>query len=217
MALAFSISSSLRPAPATLKANPCFRLDWPVRYPCGSGSDSSGPGATDRSGRYRNNFCRAARKNLFAWSRSTVSNQSTSLADCKTNNTNTKHQQTTTKQANSEMGIPGLLPLLSPITRPISLDRYRGLSAAVDAMTFLHRGIYAADIRDLRTLAHAQHGERYEREVMRRQGEDSGGGGRYQQQRGGEENGAAAGGAAAAVDAAEEGATAAGGGPSSRG
>ena len=86
------------------------------------------------------------------------------------------------------MGIPGLLPLLAPIARPVSLDRYRGLAAAVDAMAWLHRGIYAGDVR---TLAHAQHAAWYHEEVVAARGRGDGGGGnenggndgRYQRRR----------------------------------
>jgi len=44
------------------------------------------------------------------------------------------------------MGINGLLPLLQSITRTSSLERYRGLNAAVDAMCWLHKGVHAADV-----------------------------------------------------------------------
>ena len=54
------------------------------------------------------------------------------------------------------MGIKNLLPALSSITRPIASvpSRYSGLSAAVDAAAWLHRGIYAIRTLDeLRALA----------------------------------------------------------------
>ena len=47
------------------------------------------------------------------------------------------------------MGIKGLLPCLRSITRPSSLEKYRGLTVAVDAMSWLHKGIYASDVRSL--------------------------------------------------------------------
>ena len=51
------------------------------------------------------------------------------------------------------MGVKGLLPCLQSITRTVPLERYRGLTAAVDAMSWLHKGIFACDVK---TLAHSQ-------------------------------------------------------------
>lgn len=42
------------------------------------------------------------------------------------------------------MGISGLLPLLRSITRRIHLDQFAGQSVAVDAYSWLHRGVYGA-------------------------------------------------------------------------
>ena len=47
------------------------------------------------------------------------------------------------------MGVKGLLPCLRDITRPVSLEKYRGLTAAVDAMSWLHKGIFTCDVRAL--------------------------------------------------------------------
>lgn len=51
------------------------------------------------------------------------------------------------------MGVNGLLPCLKSITRSVPLERYRGLTAAVDAMSWLHKGVFACDVK---TLAHCQ-------------------------------------------------------------
>jgi len=47
------------------------------------------------------------------------------------------------------MGVNGLLPSLKSITHPAPLDRYRGLTVAVDAMSWLHKGLFACDVRAL--------------------------------------------------------------------
>lgn len=47
------------------------------------------------------------------------------------------------------MGVKGLLPALRTITKPIKLERYRGLTAAIDAMSWLHKGIFADDVRSI--------------------------------------------------------------------
>mmetsp|Transcript_49616 Transcript_49616/g.49992 ORF Transcript_49616/g.49992 Transcript_49616/m.49992 type:complete len:80 (-) Transcript_49616:359-598(-) len=47
------------------------------------------------------------------------------------------------------MGVKCLLPCLRSITRPTQLEQYRGLSAAVDAMSWLHKGIFATDVKTL--------------------------------------------------------------------
>jgi len=47
------------------------------------------------------------------------------------------------------MGVKGLLPCLQPITRSVSLERYRGLTVAVDAMSWLHKGVFACDVKAL--------------------------------------------------------------------
>ena len=57
---------------------------------------------------------------------------------------------------NSTMGVKGLLPCLQPITRSVSLEQYRGLTVAVDAMSWLHKGVYACDVR---ALAKSQRGD----------------------------------------------------------
>ena len=54
------------------------------------------------------------------------------------------------------MGVKGLLPCLESITRSVSLERYRGLTVAVDAMSWLHKGVFACDVR---ALAKSQRGE----------------------------------------------------------
>ncbi|KAL7466777.1 hypothetical protein ACHAXS_007063 [Conticribra weissflogii] len=51
------------------------------------------------------------------------------------------------------MGVKGLLPCLQSITRAVPLERYRGLAAAVDAMSWLHKGIFACNVK---TLAKSQ-------------------------------------------------------------
>jgi exonuclease-1 len=53
------------------------------------------------------------------------------------------------------MGIKGLLPCLQSITRSVSLERYRGLTVAVDAMSWLHKGVFACDVK---ALAKSQRG-----------------------------------------------------------
>ncbi|KAL3795487.1 hypothetical protein ACHAW5_002454 [Stephanodiscus triporus] len=53
------------------------------------------------------------------------------------------------------MGVKGLLTCLQSITRSVSLERYRGLTAAVDAMSWLHKGVFACDVR---VLARSQRG-----------------------------------------------------------
>lgn len=47
------------------------------------------------------------------------------------------------------MGVKGILPCLESITRNISLEKYRGLTAAVDAMCWLHKGVFTGDVRAL--------------------------------------------------------------------
>ncbi|KAK1740119.1 exonuclease 1 [Skeletonema marinoi] len=47
------------------------------------------------------------------------------------------------------MGVKGLLPCLQSITRLVSLERYRGLTVAVDAMSWLHKGVFACDVKAL--------------------------------------------------------------------
>ena len=47
------------------------------------------------------------------------------------------------------MGVKGLLPCLQSITRSVSLERYRGLAVAVDAMSWLHKGVFACDVKAL--------------------------------------------------------------------
>ena len=47
------------------------------------------------------------------------------------------------------MGVKGLLPCLQSITRTVSLDRYRGLTVAVDAMSWLHKGVFCCDVKAL--------------------------------------------------------------------
>ena len=44
------------------------------------------------------------------------------------------------------MGVKGLLPTLQSITRNISLEKYRGLTVAVDAMCWLHKGVFSVDV-----------------------------------------------------------------------
>jgi exonuclease-1 len=47
------------------------------------------------------------------------------------------------------MGIPGLLPLLKPITRDKHIKEYSGMRAAVDGLCWLHRAINSADESDM--------------------------------------------------------------------
>ncbi|EED86926.1 exonuclease 1, partial [Thalassiosira pseudonana CCMP1335] len=47
------------------------------------------------------------------------------------------------------MGVKGLLPCLQSITRSVSLENYRGLTVAVDAMSWLHKGVFACDVKAL--------------------------------------------------------------------
>jgi exonuclease-1 len=56
---------------------------------------------------------------------------------------------------NPTMGVKGLLPCLQSITRSVSLERYRGLTVAVDAMSWLHKGVFACDVK---ALAKSQRG-----------------------------------------------------------
>ena len=44
------------------------------------------------------------------------------------------------------MGIKGLLPCLQSITRHVNLEKYRGLTVAVDAMCWLHKGIFTGNV-----------------------------------------------------------------------
>ena len=53
------------------------------------------------------------------------------------------------------MGVKGLLPTLQSITKSVSLERYRGLTVAVDAMSWLHKGVFACDVK---ALAKSQRG-----------------------------------------------------------
>lgn len=62
------------------------------------------------------------------------------------------------------MGVKGLLTCLSSITRTVPLEKYRGLTVAVDACSWLHKGIFACNVKD---LARCQRGV----------GTDGGGGG----------------------------------------
>jgi exonuclease-1 len=47
------------------------------------------------------------------------------------------------------MGVTGLLPCLQSITKHVSLEKYRGLTAAVDAMCWLHKGVFTGDVSAL--------------------------------------------------------------------
>lgn len=49
----------------------------------------------------------------------------------------------------NNMGVKGLLPCLQSITRQVSLEKYRGLSVAVDAMCWLHKGIFTGNVAAL--------------------------------------------------------------------
>jgi exonuclease-1 len=40
------------------------------------------------------------------------------------------------------MGIQGLLPVLRSITETVDVSRYAGLTVGVDALCWLHRGVY---------------------------------------------------------------------------
>ncbi len=41
------------------------------------------------------------------------------------------------------MGIPGLLQLLAPVMPPVHVSAFAGKRAAVDAYSWLHKGVYA--------------------------------------------------------------------------
>ena len=60
------------------------------------------------------------------------------------------------------MGVKGLLPCLQPITRSVSLEQYRGLTVAVDAMSWLHKGVFACDVR---ALAKSQRGDQSDKSI----------------------------------------------------
>jgi exonuclease-1 len=47
------------------------------------------------------------------------------------------------------MGVTGLLPCLQSITKHVSLEKYRGLTAAIDAMCWLHKGVFTGDVNAL--------------------------------------------------------------------
>lgn len=47
------------------------------------------------------------------------------------------------------MGISGLLPLLRSITRRVHLSQFAGQTVAVDAYSWLHKGIYGSCAVDL--------------------------------------------------------------------
>ena len=47
------------------------------------------------------------------------------------------------------MGVQGLLPTLQSITKTVSLERYRGLTVAIDAMSWLHKGVFSCDVKAL--------------------------------------------------------------------
>eukprot|EP00804_Cyclotella_cryptica_P030206 CCRYP_017961-RA/>CCRYP_017961-RA protein AED:0.19 eAED:0.19 QI:0/-1/0/1/-1/1/1/0/839 len=47
------------------------------------------------------------------------------------------------------MGVNGLLPCLQSITRTVPLEHYRGLTVAIDAMSWLHKGLFACDVKAL--------------------------------------------------------------------
>lgn len=47
------------------------------------------------------------------------------------------------------MGVKGLLPALQSITKQVLLEKYKGLTAAVDAMCWLHKGIFTGDVASL--------------------------------------------------------------------
>ncbi|KAL9185740.1 hypothetical protein ACHAXT_003517 [Thalassiosira profunda] len=49
------------------------------------------------------------------------------------------------------MGVKNLLPTLQSITRSVGLEKYRGLTAAVDAMSWLHKGVFSTDVKALAT------------------------------------------------------------------
>lgn len=48
-----------------------------------------------------------------------------------------------------EMGIAGLLPLLRSITRKVHIKELAGQAVAIDAYSWLHKGIYGACAVDL--------------------------------------------------------------------
>eukprot|EP00978_Attheya_sp_CCMP212_P007155 scaffold16648_cov50-Attheya_sp.AAC.3 len=62
------------------------------------------------------------------------------------------------------MGIQGLLPCLASITHTVPLKRYKGLTVAVDAMSWLHKGIYACDVKALATAQSNEKQRQFEEE-----------------------------------------------------
>ena len=42
-----------------------------------------------------------------------------------------------------EMGIQGLLPLLSSIHRPVHLSEFEGKTLAIDGYSWLHKGVFS--------------------------------------------------------------------------
>ena len=57
--------------------------------------------------------------------------------------------QLASSNTKAAMGVKGLLPCLQSITRSVSLENYRGLTVAVDAMSWLHKGVFACDVKAL--------------------------------------------------------------------
>ncbi|GMI11957.1 hypothetical protein TrVE_jg13980 [Triparma verrucosa] len=57
------------------------------------------------------------------------------------------------------MGIPGLLPQLKSITKRVNISSYKGLTAGVDAMCWLHKAIHSSSSTDMLSMAEEQHGE----------------------------------------------------------
>jgi len=68
---------------------------------------------------------------------------------------------------NNVMGVKGLLPCLQSITRNVSLEKYRGLTAAVDAMCWLHKGVFTGDVRAL--AKYQQQQREHEKQQQRQQ------------------------------------------------
>lgn len=64
----------------------------------------------------------------------------------------------------------GLLPCLKSITTQVTLEQYRGLTVAVDAMCWLHKGIFTANVG---ALAKYQYDEQQERENQKKQHQDT--------------------------------------------
>ncbi len=64
------------------------------------------------------------------------------------------------------MGVKGLLPCLQSITRQVALEKYRGLSVAVDAMCWLHKGIFTGNVAALAKYQYMEQQQEVESDEM---------------------------------------------------